>query len=66
MEIPALVQRLGASALVSDFSPLRPVREALDAVVGALCRDAASVAVHQVEFEPESQGKLQSFSGEFD
>ncbi|KAE8806919.1 deoxyribodipyrimidine photo-lyase [Hordeum vulgare] len=48
-EIPALVWRLGASALVADFSPLRPVREALDAVVGTLGRDAASVAVHQVD-----------------
>lgn len=47
-EVPALVSRLGASALVADFSPLRPVREAIDTVVGELSRDAASVAVHQV------------------
>uniref|UniRef100_A0ACD5ZR30 Uncharacterized protein n=1 Tax=Avena sativa TaxID=4498 RepID=A0ACD5ZR30_AVESA len=48
-EIPALVRRLGASALVADFSPLRPVREALDAVVSELRQDAAGVAVHQVD-----------------
>ncbi|CAL4932961.1 unnamed protein product [Urochloa decumbens] len=48
-EVPALVRRLGASALVADFSPLRPVREALDAVVGELRRDAADMAVHQVD-----------------
>uniref|UniRef100_A0A0D9XI42 Deoxyribodipyrimidine photo-lyase n=1 Tax=Leersia perrieri TaxID=77586 RepID=A0A0D9XI42_9ORYZ len=48
-EIPALVRRLGASTLVADFSPLRPVREALDAVVGELRRDAPGVAVHQVD-----------------
>ncbi|KAG8088173.1 hypothetical protein GUJ93_ZPchr0010g9298 [Zizania palustris] len=48
-EIPALVRRLGASTLVADFSPLRPVREALDAVVGDLGRDAPGVAVHQVD-----------------
>ncbi|XP_062205426.1 deoxyribodipyrimidine photo-lyase [Phragmites australis] len=48
-EVPALVSRLGASALVADFSPLRPVREAIDTVVGELSRDAASVAVHQVD-----------------
>ena len=47
-EIPALVRRLGASALVADFSPLRPVREALDAVVSELRHDAAGVAVYQV------------------
>ncbi|OEL38781.1 Serine carboxypeptidase-like 51 [Dichanthelium oligosanthes] len=43
-EVPALVRRLGASALVADFSPLQ---EALDAVVGELRRDAADMAVHQ-------------------
>nr|BAF97082.1 CPD photolyase [Oryza rufipogon] len=48
-EIPALVRRLGASTLVADFSPLRPVREALDAVVGDLRREAPGVAVHQVD-----------------
>ncbi|OEL21299.1 Deoxyribodipyrimidine photo-lyase [Dichanthelium oligosanthes] len=48
-EVPALVRRLGASALVADFSPLRPVQEALDAVVGELRRDAADMAVHQVD-----------------
>ncbi|KAL5231676.1 hypothetical protein ABZP36_030452 [Zizania latifolia] len=48
-EIPALVRRHGASTLVADFSPLRPVREALDAVVGDLGRDAPGVAVHQVD-----------------
>ncbi|KAF8760442.1 hypothetical protein HU200_010178 [Digitaria exilis] len=48
-EVPALVRRLGASALVADFSPLRPVREALDAVVGELRREAADMAVHQVD-----------------
>ncbi|KQJ96348.1 hypothetical protein BRADI_3g22580v3 [Brachypodium distachyon] len=48
-EIPGLVHRLGASALIADFSPLRPVREALDAVVGELRRDDAGVAVHQVD-----------------
>ncbi|XP_015697109.2 deoxyribodipyrimidine photo-lyase [Oryza brachyantha] len=48
-EIPALVRRLGASTLVTDFSPLRPVREALDAVVGDLRQDAPGVAVHQVD-----------------
>ena len=47
-EVPALVLRLGASALVADFSPLRPVREALEAVVGELRRDVADMAVHQV------------------
>jgi deoxyribodipyrimidine photo-lyase len=47
-ELPSLVRRLGASALVADFSPLRPVREALDAVVQELLRDAANMAVHQV------------------
>ncbi|KAL6890542.1 hypothetical protein ACP4OV_008797 [Aristida adscensionis] len=48
-EVPALVRRLGASALVADFSPLRPVREALDAVVDEMRRDAPGVAVHQVD-----------------
>ncbi|WVZ78686.1 hypothetical protein U9M48_026357 [Paspalum notatum var. saurae] len=48
-EVPGLVRRLGASALVADFSPLRPVREALDAVVAELRRDATDVAVHQVD-----------------
>lgn len=48
-ELPSLVRRLGASALVADFSPLRPVREALDAVVQELLRDAANMAVHQVD-----------------
>lgn len=47
-EVPALVRRLGASALVADFSPLRQVREALDAVVSELRRDAGDMAVHQV------------------
>lgn len=47
-EVPALVRRLGASALVADFSPLRPVREALDAVVGELRREAADMGVHLV------------------
>jgi SepF-like predicted cell division protein (DUF552 family) len=49
-EIPALVRRLGASALVADFSPLRPVREALDAVVKDLRHDAAAagLTVYQV------------------
>lgn len=42
------MRRLGASTLVADFSPLRPVREALDAVVSDMRRDAAGVAVHQV------------------
>jgi deoxyribodipyrimidine photo-lyase len=42
-EIPALVRRLGASALVADFSPLRPVREALDAVVSDLRHDGLTV-----------------------
>jgi hypothetical protein len=46
--VPALVRRLSASALVADFSPLRPVREALDAVVGELRRDAPGLAVQQV------------------
>lgn len=49
VEVPALVRRLGASTLVADFSPLRPVREALDAVVSDMRRDAAGVAVHQVD-----------------
>ncbi|GJN20366.1 hypothetical protein PR202_gb07736 [Eleusine coracana subsp. coracana] len=48
-EVPALVRRLGASALIADFSPLRPVRESLDAVVCELRRDAPAVAVHQVD-----------------
>ncbi|KAM0873511.1 hypothetical protein ACQ4PT_038020 [Festuca glaucescens] len=50
-EIPALVRRLGASALVADFSPLRPVREALDAVVSELRHDAAAagLTVYQVD-----------------
>ncbi|TVU31195.1 hypothetical protein EJB05_22873, partial [Eragrostis curvula] len=47
--VPTLVRRLGASTLVADFSPLRPVREALDAVVRDLRRDAPGVAVHQVD-----------------
>ncbi|CAO2206575.1 unnamed protein product [Urochloa humidicola] len=49
VEVPALVRRLGASALVVDFSPLRQVREALDTVVGELRRTAADMAVHQVD-----------------
>jgi deoxyribodipyrimidine photo-lyase len=66
-EIPALVRRLGASTLVADFSPLRPVREALDAVVSELRHDTAGVAVHQVNFGTAGiTGKLQSFSREFD
>jgi deoxyribodipyrimidine photo-lyase len=64
------VRRLGASTLVADFSPLRPVREALDAVVAELRHDAAGVAVHQVTFSTAvhtgTTGKLQSFSREFD
>ncbi|KAK3157381.1 hypothetical protein QOZ80_2AG0120930 [Eleusine coracana subsp. coracana] len=48
-EVPALVRRLGAFALVTDFSPLRPVRESLDAVIGELRCDAPAVAVHQVD-----------------
>ncbi|KAF0929995.1 hypothetical protein E2562_027184 [Oryza meyeriana var. granulata] len=48
-EIPALLRRLGASTLVADFSPLRPVKEALDAVVDDLRRDAPGVTVHQVD-----------------
>ncbi|XP_047043085.1 deoxyribodipyrimidine photo-lyase-like [Lolium rigidum] len=46
-EIPALVRRLGASALVADFSPLRPVRQALDAVVNDLRHDG--LTVYQVD-----------------
>lgn len=54
-EVPALVRRLGASALVADFSPLRPVREALESVIGELRLDAPGVAVHQVSVIQFSQ-----------
>ncbi|KAG8088174.1 hypothetical protein GUJ93_ZPchr0010g9298 [Zizania palustris] len=67
-EIPALVRRLGASTLVADFSPLRPVREALDAVVGDLGRDAPGVAVHQVSVALQfASGSQESWNvlGEF-
>ncbi|WOL09670.1 deoxyribodipyrimidine photo-lyase [Canna indica] len=44
--LPALLTRLGASALVADFSPLRPVREWKDALCG---RVGADVAIHEVD-----------------
>ncbi|CAL9207757.1 unnamed protein product [Musa hybrid cultivar] len=44
--LPGFLSRLGASALVADFSPLRPVRAWKD----ALCeRLPAAVAVHEVD-----------------
>ncbi|XP_020094541.1 deoxyribodipyrimidine photo-lyase isoform X2 [Ananas comosus] len=44
--LPALLRRLSASALVADFSPLRPFRSALDHIVRSV---GADVAVHQVD-----------------
>nr|CAD1835540.1 unnamed protein product [Ananas comosus var. bracteatus] len=43
---PCLLRRLSASALVADFSPLRPFRSALDHIVRSV---GADVAVHQVD-----------------
>ncbi|KAJ3682608.1 hypothetical protein LUZ60_015181 [Juncus effusus] len=44
--VPGLVERLGASTLVVDFSPLRQIKAELDEVLG---RIGPQVAVHQVD-----------------
>ncbi|XP_073009836.1 deoxyribodipyrimidine photo-lyase [Typha latifolia] len=46
LTLPSLLRRLNASALVADFSPLRPFRSSLDAIVREVGNE---ITVHQVD-----------------